>query len=307
MNSNSVQNNLAITKLPINLVRTGIWILGNLLLIFGVLDRVISIYSDGFVTGQEFVQLVIPSLLLMGWLYLKPEEDWSSSGLDEIEAYQQQPISQPKRLYLSAAQARMNELQSLHKISQRYVLPFPHICQIYHLLNLKHLENVHSFSLNNLRVIGVSEVTPTEIGGAIKFSTVLNSSVNVLRLWRQPVVEVDLVLHTPYMVELSLPVYQEKRITVIFNVLPIDETNHEFFIDIYTDLKWPSLLLQSTFHIAASLTLIEDLPYLQKLACINTERLIGSCPSSSFSMMWLFSRFVDLYGPIPLLEESPSA
>ncbi len=307
MNSSSVQNNLALTKLPINLVRTGIWISGNLLLMFGVLDRVISIYSDGFVTGQEFVQLVLPSVLLMGWLYLKPEEDWSSSGLDEIEAYQQQLISQPERRYLSAAQARMNELKSLHKISQRYVLPFPHICQIYHLLNIKHLENVHSFSLNDLRVIEVSEVTLTEIGGAIKFSTVLDSSVNVLRLWRQPVVEVDLVLHTPYMVELGLPVYREKRITVIFNVLPLDETNHEFLIDIYTDLKWPNWLLQSMFHIAASLTLIEDLPYLQKLTRINTERFIGAYPSSSHNMMRLFRRFVDLYGSTPLLKESPSA
>jgi hypothetical protein len=305
MNSSNVQQNPALTRLSINSIRTNIWILGNILLSFGVFDRAVSIYSDGFVTGQEFVQLVIPALLLVCWFYLKPEEDWINSGMEQLQTYQHQSTtSYQDKTYLVAAQTRMKELQDYHQISQRYVLPFPYICQIYHLLNLKHLENVHSFSLSNLRVVGVNEVRPTEIGGAIKFSTVLNSSMNALRIWRRPVVEVDLVLHTPYTVELSIPAYREKRITVIFNVIPLDEANHEFLIDIYTDLKWPKLLLQGILHFAAGLTLFEDLPYLQKLANGNTKRLATARPSSSHNLMWLFKRFVDLYGSKPQLSSA---
>jgi hypothetical protein len=128
--------------------------------------------------------------------------------------------------------------------------------------------------------------------------------MNALRIWRRPVVEVDLVLHTPYTVELSIPAYREKRITVIFNVIPLDEANHEFLIDIYTDLKWPKLLLQGILHFAAGLTLFEDLPYLQKLANGNTKRLATARPSSSHNLMWLFKRFVDLYGSKPQLSSA---
>ncbi|MGG6296481.1 hypothetical protein ACQ4M4_18975 [Leptolyngbya sp. AN02str] len=272
------------------------------MLVFGLLDRAVSIYADSYVSAQEFVQLTIPALLLMSWLYLKPEEDWVDSGLEHLQTYHEQPISQRDKAYLSTAQHRMNELKNLHQISQHYTLPFPYLCQIYHLLNLKHLENVHGFSLNNLRVVEINEVKPTAIGGAIKFSTVLDSSINALRIWRQPVVEVDLVLHTPYMVELTIPVYQEKRITVIFNVWPIDEDHHEFLVDIYTDLKWPKLLLQGILHFAASLTLFEDLPYLKKLADMNTKRLFN-VRASGHSTMWLFKRFADLYGPKRRLGE----
>ncbi|WP_201027275.1 hypothetical protein, partial [Salmonella enterica] len=133
-------------------------------------------------------------------------------------------------------------------IGQEYTLPFPYICQIYHLLNLKHLETIHKFSLNNLKVINVSHYQATNSGGIIKFQTVLDSPINPLRMWRQPIVEVDLILHNPYTVELSIPVYNEKRITVIFNALPLTETEHQFFINIYSDLKWPRPLLQIILH-----------------------------------------------------------
>ena len=101
-------------------------------------------------------------------------------------------------------------------ISQEYILPFPYLCQIYHLLNLKHLETVHNFSLNNLKIFQISHFQPTSTGGIIKFQTILDSPANPLRIWRQPIVEVDLILHTPYTVELSIPVYNNKRIIVLF-------------------------------------------------------------------------------------------
>ncbi|PSB23197.1 hypothetical protein C7B61_01310 [filamentous cyanobacterium CCP1] len=281
---------------PIHKFRNNIWILGIFSLLFGVVDRAITIYSDNYVSAIEFLQLLIPTILLLGWLYLKPEEDWVSNGSEQLQQYREKNLSHQDKVYLSTAQARMDELQAQHKISQCYVLPFPYLCQIYHLLNLKHLENVHSFSLGNLRVVGISDVQPTAIGGTVSFQTVLDSPMNVLRIWRRPVVEVDLVLHTPYMVELSVPVYGEKRIIIIFNVLPINEAEHEFLIDIYSDLEGPKFLLQALLHFAACLTLFEDLPYLRQLANRNLLHAFRSSQSSGHQTMWLFRRFVDLYG-----------
>jgi hypothetical protein len=207
----------------------------------------------------------------------------------------------------------MLELQDQHMISQEYILPFPYICQIYHLLNLKHLETIHNFSLNNLKVIGVSQLQPTPIGGMVKFQTVLDSPVNALRIWRQPIVEVGLILHNPYTVELCIPVYNDKYIIVIFNVLPLSNNEHKFYIDIYSNLEWPKPLLQILLHFASCLTLFEDLPYLRKLAQINIYRLANLSRVSNHETMWLFKRFVELYGsslepsnPINLVQKYQS-
>ncbi|HAA27393.1 MAG TPA: hypothetical protein DCE56_06550, partial [Cyanobacteria bacterium UBA8553] len=120
-------------------------------------------------------------------------------------------------------------------------------------------------------------------------------SFNALRIWRQPIVEVILILHNPYTVELNIPVYNDKRIVVMFNVEPISDKEHKFFIDIYSDLNWFKPLLQILFHFAACLTLFEDLPYLQKLA-ERTERLVNLNALPTHETMLLFRRFVELYG-----------
>ena len=113
---------------------------------------------------------------------------------------------------------------------QEYFLPIPYFCQIYHLLNLKHLESVHSFSLSSLKVIDVSQLEATTIGGIIKFQTVIDSSSNMLSILRQPTIEVELTLHTPYTIELNIPVYNGKKIVVIFNILPLGNDEHKLFI-----------------------------------------------------------------------------
>jgi hypothetical protein len=220
----------------------------------------------------------------------------NSSGLAALPSYQANSNLSPTERYLYAAQSRMLELQNQHLIRQEYILPYPYLCQIYHLLNLKHLESIHSFSLNNLRVIQVSQFQTTDIGGKIQFQTILDSPFNALRIWRPPIVEVELILHSPYTVELSIPVYNDKRIIVIFNVLPINQTKHKLFIDIYSNLGWPKGLLQILLHFASSLTLFEDLPYLRKLAARNIHRLFKLSNGSNHETMWLFNRFVDLYG-----------
>ncbi|MDX2232805.1 MAG: hypothetical protein NW220_24455 [Leptolyngbyaceae cyanobacterium bins.349] len=279
--------------LLITRIRNSIWIFGIPSWLFGITDRSLAAFADGYLSPIEIFQLVTASLFFLSWLVLKPEP-----GTEEetMPTYHLHPVEQMENAF-AATQKRMQELQRFHLIRQEYVLPFPYLAQIYHLLNLKHLEDIHSFSLNNLRVIQVSDFQKTAIGGVIKFQTVLESSLNALRMWRQPVVEVDLILHNLYTIELSIPVYADKRIAVLFNVFPVSETEHKLFIDIYSDLGWFKPLLQLPLHIASCLTLLEDWSYLQALSDRNLDRLVKSGKVSSHETMQLFQRFVDLYGP----------
>lgn len=265
----------------IDKLKNSIWLFGIPSWVFGISDRSLAALADGYLSPIEILQLLTASFLFLSWLYLRPE----TSLNDDVS-----------ERYLCPTQVSNFDLKKRHMISQEYILPFPYLSQIYHLLSLKHLETVHKFSLNNLKVINVSHVQSTDIGGIIKFETVLDSPVNALKIWRQPIVEVDLILHNPYTVELSIPVYNHKRIVVIFSVFPLTDTEHQFFIDIYSDLKWYKPILQIILHFAACLTLFEDLPYLRSLADKKVERLFNSNKTSSHETMWLFKRFVELYG-----------
>ena len=277
-NSNHLELELAFF---IGRIKDGIWMFGIPSWVFGISDRSIAALADGYLSPIEILQLLTASFFFLSWLYLKPETNLNG---DRIEGY------------LCPTQAHKSDLKKRHMISQEYILPFPYLCQIYHLLSLKHLETVHKFSLNNLKVINVSDMQATDFGGIIKFETILDSSINALKIWRQPIVEVDLILHNPYTVELSIPVYNNRRIIVIFHVFPLTETEHQFFIDIYSDLEWPKPILQIILHFAACLTLFEDLPYLRTLADKNVERLFNLNRASNHETMWLFKRFVELYG-----------
>lgn len=282
-------------------LRNSVWLLGIPSWGFGVADRTIAAFADGYISAVELAQLFTTAFFLVSWLYLKPEESFKVGEEGAIASYK--PDSSELTLYREPVR-----LKQRHMISQEYLLPFSYLCQIYHLLNLKHLENVHGFSLGNLSILKVTDFQPTEIGGQIKFQTTLNSSVNALRIWRRPIVEVLLILHNPYTVELNIPVYNDKRIVVMFNVEPINDKEHKFFIDIYSDLNWPKPLMQILLHFAACLTLFEDLPYLSKLA-ERSERLVNLSTLPTHETMLLYRRFVELYGsfakpsqPIKLLE-----
>ncbi|MEH2331054.1 hypothetical protein [Nostoc sp.] len=270
----------------IDQIKSNIWLFGIPSWLFGITDRSIAAIADGYLSPLEIFQLFTASFFFVSWLYLKPEESFNSNDLDPSQ-YQE---------YLDRTQANKLQVKKLHMISQEYILPFPYICQIYHLLNLKHLETVHKFSLNNLKIFQISHFQPTNTGGIIKFQTILDSPANPLRIWRQPIVEVDLILHTPYTVELSIPVYNNKRIIVIFHAFPLNDSEHQFFIDIYSDLEWPKPLLQIILHFASCLTLFEDLPYLRALADQNIGRLFNLSKTSNHETALLFKRFVELYG-----------
>lgn len=277
-------------------LRNSIWLFGIPTWLFGIADRSVAALTDDYLSALELLQLLITSFLFVCWLYLSPNKSLSRDDLNTLQSYRPNSnLNQHQRDLCTVAQLRMLELQEYHLISQEYILPFPYICQIYHLLNLKHLEKVHNFSLGNLKVLQVSNFHPTSVGGRIKFQTTLDSQVNVLRIWRKPTVEVELVLHTPYTVELQIPVHRDKIVAVIFNVLPLSSSEHKLFIDIYSNLEWPKPLLQILLHFAACLTLFEDLPYLRKLAQRNINRLVNTDRVLD-RKMWLYQRFVDLYG-----------
>jgi hypothetical protein len=283
-------------RLTLARVRNNVWAFGIPFWIFGCIDRSISLLTSELFFLVKLLQVVLASGLLVAWLYLKPEPNLSDLGISAIAAHRGQLQHEKLRDYLAMTQVRMGELQDKHMISQRYNLPFPHLCQIYHLLNLRHLETIHKFSLNNLKISGVGSQQLTDVGGTIKFETTLNSPLNLLRLWRQPVAEVDLKLHNPYTVELSIPVYGSKRMFVIFNVLPISDFDHQFLVDIYSDVQWFKPILQLFLHLAAVLTLLEDLPYLHQLTKKNLAHTVRSKRISQHENMWLFKRYADLYG-----------
>lgn len=294
--STFTKGSLLTTKL-----RRGVWSCGILYWTFNIISNSFGCFADGYLSVIELTQLFIVSLQFMAWIYLKPEtnlaaESLSAEQISTLKYYQLSSSTPQHQAYRHQTETRMLQLEKYHLISQEYVLPVPYLCQIYHLLNLKHLESVHGFSLNNLKVVDVSQFEATTIGGVIKFQTVLDSKFNLLRIWRQPVVEVELTLHTPYTVELSIPVYMGKKINVLFNVLPLSGNTHKLFIDIYSNLRFPKPILQTLLHFASSLTVFEDLPYLYTLAEHNINGADKLNKISNQKTMWLFKRFVDLYG-----------
>jgi len=284
--------------MPTSIAAKVLWFVGVPVCLFVVIEKSIAALADDYVSYSELFRVLAIACVALVWIHIKWlwEEEDSAEQIKNKSVYSlfSNGLSIDEH-QLDAVDARMRELRQHHTIRQLHTLPFPYISQIYHLLNLKHLESVHSFSLNSLRITQVSGTQVTTTGGSIRFDTVLSSPANVLNIWRQRQVEVELKLLSPYTVELNIPVYGSKRMIVIFNVIPLESHKHQFLIDIYSDLRWPKFLLSGILHIASLLTLYEDLPYLKKLSTKNLNCLRRYAKSSSRETMWLFQRFVDLY------------
>ncbi|WP_156119797.1 hypothetical protein [Leptolyngbya sp. KIOST-1] len=265
-----------------NIFIYGMWLLAIPALIYGAIERGFSAFSQSAINAHDISYCMIGLIILMAWVCIGLAEDRSESeGLPGTQLVQTQTIP----------------FDSTCIAQQSYRLPFPSLCQIYHLLNLKHLEDVHRFSLGNLKVIKVSHFQETQAGGHLRFKTVLDSPFNVLRLWRDPSVDVDLTIHSPHQIELKVPAYGQKFIRVLFNVIPVNSEEHYLCIQMFSDLRWPKELLKAILLLAASLTLLEDLPYLQHLAKRNYKQMVKQPqrrrnPSQA---MQLFHRYVDLY------------
>lgn len=265
-----------------NIFIYGLWLLAIPAFIYGAIERGFSAFSQPEVNVHDISYCLIALVSLMAWICIGlAEEKLDSTALKVVKIVEDRPLP----------------FDSTCVAQQSFRLPFPYLCQIYHLLNLKHLEDIHRFSLGNLKVIKVSHFRETRAGGQIRFKTVLDSPFNVLRLWRDPSVDVDLTIHSPHQIELKVPTYGQEFIRVLFSVIPVNTEEHYLCIQMFCDLKLPRELLKAILLLASSLTLLEDLPYLHHLAKRSPKQFSNQRlkKKSTNPAMQLFHRYVDLY------------
>lgn len=53
-------------------LRNGIWLLGVSSWLFGITDRSIASFSDGYLSAWDIIQLTTASFFFVSWLFLKP-------------------------------------------------------------------------------------------------------------------------------------------------------------------------------------------------------------------------------------------
>lgn len=51
-----------------------IWLLGVSSWLFGITDRSIASFSDGYLSGLDIAQLLTASFFFISWLFLKPSQ-----------------------------------------------------------------------------------------------------------------------------------------------------------------------------------------------------------------------------------------
>ncbi|MBD2233025.1 hypothetical protein [Phormidium tenue] len=264
-----------------NVFKYGLWLLAIPAIIYGAIDRGVAAFSGSVLDVTNLSYCLIGLVILLAWICIGLADDPSAMvSLEETEKIKS--AIAPASDYIA---------------QQTYRLPFPYLCQVYHLLNVQHLEDIHRFSLGNLKVVKVSDFQKTQEGGKIRFETMLDSPFNVLRLWRNPVVEVELTIHSPHQIELKVPAYGQKFIRILFNVVPLNAEEHHLSIQMFSNLAWPKELFKAVLILASSLTLLEDLPYLNHLARRNYGRLFSQVSEKrrSNQAMQLFHRYADLY------------
>lgn len=60
-----------------------IWLLGVSFWVFGIIDRSIAIFSDGYLSALDLIQLLTASFFFVGWLFLKPSRKLEPSESNE--------------------------------------------------------------------------------------------------------------------------------------------------------------------------------------------------------------------------------
>jgi hypothetical protein len=53
-------------------LRNGIWLLGISSWTFGIIDRSLASFADGYLSALDIVQLSTASFFFVSWLFLKP-------------------------------------------------------------------------------------------------------------------------------------------------------------------------------------------------------------------------------------------
>lgn len=79
-------------KLPNNLdsfsmnLKQGIWFFGVSSWLFGITDRSIACFADGYLSALDITQLFTASFFFVSWLFLKPLSAADRLKLDQISA-----------------------------------------------------------------------------------------------------------------------------------------------------------------------------------------------------------------------------
>src|SRR5689334_16843505 len=63
-------------------LKNGIWLAGIPSWLFGITDRSLAAFADGYLSSLEVFQLFTASFFFLSWLYLRPENE-----LNNTEAY----------------------------------------------------------------------------------------------------------------------------------------------------------------------------------------------------------------------------
>ncbi|MBW4629342.1 MAG: hypothetical protein KME49_28490 [Brasilonema octagenarum HA4186-MV1] len=53
-------------------IKNGIWVFGISSWLFGITDRSIASFSDGYLSAMDLTQLFTAGIFLVAWLFLKP-------------------------------------------------------------------------------------------------------------------------------------------------------------------------------------------------------------------------------------------
>ncbi len=62
-------------------LRNAIWLLGVSSWLFGITDRSIASFADGYLSAWDIIQLSTASFFFVGWLFLKPAKPENLSNL----------------------------------------------------------------------------------------------------------------------------------------------------------------------------------------------------------------------------------
>jgi hypothetical protein len=60
------------SKAFLGTLKNGIWLLGVSLWVFGITDRSIASFSDGYLSALDLTQLFTAATFFIAWLFLKP-------------------------------------------------------------------------------------------------------------------------------------------------------------------------------------------------------------------------------------------
>ena len=63
-------------------LKNGIWLFGIASWLFGITDRSIASFSDGYLSALDIIQLFTAAFFFMSWLYLKLEKNLSNSSIN---------------------------------------------------------------------------------------------------------------------------------------------------------------------------------------------------------------------------------